>query len=84
MKAIITSYKRSRHRIYPNHLLLKVDGYGFVKAHELLGKKVKVQVSKQKSIFGKVVAMHGKKGVVRARFKKGLPGQVIGTECELK
>jgi ribosomal protein L35AE/L33A len=27
--------------------------------------------------------LHGKKGLVRARFRKGLPGQALGTTVEL-
>ncbi|MCD6547115.1 MAG: 50S ribosomal protein L35ae [Nanoarchaeota archaeon] len=84
MEAIITSYRRSRHRQYPNQILIKADGIGYTKAHAFLGKKVIVQVSKNKKFIGKIVALHGKKGVVRARFKKGLPGQVIGKKCEIQ
>jgi large subunit ribosomal protein L35Ae len=83
MEAIITSYRRSRHKQYPNQLLIKAEGFGYVKAHTLLGKKVNVKVSKNKIISGKIVALHGKKGVVRAKFQKGLPGQIIGKKCEI-
>ena len=52
MDAIITSYRRSRHKQYPNQILIKVEGIGYVKAHELLGKKVAVAVSKKKKMIG--------------------------------
>lgn len=84
MDAIITSYRRSRHKQYPNQILIKAEGIGYVKAHNLLGKKVVVAVSKKKKMIGKIVATHGTKGIVRARFPKGLPGQVIGKKCEIK
>jgi ribosomal protein L35AE/L33A len=32
---------------------------------------------------GKVVGFHGKNGVVRVKFKKGVPGQALGTTVEL-
>ncbi|MDI6805626.1 MAG: 50S ribosomal protein L35ae, partial [Candidatus Bathyarchaeia archaeon] len=32
---------------------------------------------------GKIVALHGKKGLVRVRFRRGLPGQALGTKVEL-
>ena len=83
MEAIITSYRRSRHKQYPNQILVKAEGIGYVKAHELLGKKVAVAASKKKKLVGKIVALHGKKGVMRAKFSKGLPGQVIGKKCEI-
>lgn len=37
-----------------------------------------------KTIKGKISAAHGNKGVVRAIFEKGLPGQAIATEVEVK
>lgn len=83
MEALVTSYRRSRHKQYPNQILIKAEGIGYVKAHELLGKKVAVAVSKKKKMVGKIVALHGKKGVMRVRFSKGLPGQIIGKKCEV-
>ena len=35
-------------------------------------------------IFGKVRGAHGKNGMVRVRFSRGVPGQAIGTLVELK
>ncbi len=83
MEAIITSYKRGRHKQYPNQILIKADGIGFVKAHGFLGKKVEVTVSKKKKMIGKIIAVHGKKGVMRAKFSKGLPGQIVGKKCKV-
>jgi len=51
-------------------------------ASGLVGRKVAWKVGKKK-IVGKIVALHGKKGVVRARFRRGLPGQALGTTVEL-
>lgn len=52
------------------------------KASRLIGRKV-VWKSGENKIIGKVVALHGKKGLVRARFRRGLPGQALGTNVEL-
>jgi len=35
------------------------------------------------TLIGKIVGLHGKKGVVRAKFRKGVPGQALGTTVEL-
>jgi large subunit ribosomal protein L35Ae len=51
-------------------------------ACRLIGRKVAWKSGK-KSIIGKIVALHGKKGLVRARFRKGVPGQALGTTVEL-
>jgi large subunit ribosomal protein L35Ae len=52
-------------------------------ASRLIGRKVAWKTSKNDRIVGKIVALHGKKGLVRARFRKGLPGQALGTTVEL-
>ncbi|HPC10293.1 MAG TPA: 50S ribosomal protein L35ae [archaeon] len=44
----------------------------------LLGKKVIYTTSTNKKIKGKIIATHGNKGVIRAKFEKGLPGTAIG------
>ena len=47
-----------------------------------MGQKV-VWKGANKTHVGKIAGFHGKKGVVRAKFKKGVPGQAIGTVVEL-
>lgn len=51
-------------------------------AGRLVGRKVAWKSGKNK-IVGKIVALHGRKGLVRARFRRGLPGQALGTTVEL-
>jgi large subunit ribosomal protein L35Ae len=51
-------------------------------ASGLIGRKVAWKLGKNK-IVGKIVALHGKKGLVRARFRRGVPGQALGTTVEL-
>ena len=47
-----------------------------------MGQKV-VWKSKNKRLVGKIVGFHGKNGAVRAKFKKGVPGQALETTVEL-
>jgi large subunit ribosomal protein L35Ae len=54
----------------------------FSEANRLIGRKVSWQCGKNK-IIGKIVDVHGKKGLVRVRFRKGVPGQALGTTVEL-
>jgi len=85
MKAKITSYRRSLHHQVPNQVLVSVDGVDSNEdAKKLLGKKVILNISKNKTVKGKIIATHGNNGVVKARFSKGLPGQVIGKECTVE
>jgi len=50
-------------------------------AARLIGRKVAWPVGKR-TVRGKIVALHGKNGLVRAHFRKGLPG-LIGTRIEI-
>jgi len=52
------------------------------RAGPLLGQKV-VWKGETKKLIGKIVGFHGKNGVVRVKFKKGVPGQALGTTVEL-
>lgn len=51
-------------------------------AGSLMGQKV-VWKGANKRIIGKIAGFHGKRGVVRAKFAKGVPGQALGTTVEL-
>jgi len=51
-------------------------------ASRLIGRKVAWNNGDTK-IIGKIVDLHGKKGLVRARFRKGLPGRALGTTVQL-
>ena len=84
MKGIIVQFRRSRHRIKEKHYLLDL---GFQKRDEALkmkGKAVEWKSSSGKVIKGKISDAHGNKGLVRAIFESGLPGQAITESVEVK
>lgn len=39
----------------------------------ILGRKVACLISRRKKVFGRVTGLHGRKGVVRVKFGRGLP-----------
>ncbi len=85
MKAQVVSFRRGRHRVKPRHFILQVSGIeSKEKARELLNKTVVWKSPAGKEIEGTVMATHGNKGLIRAIFEKGLPGQAINTEAEIK
>ena len=51
-------------------------------AARLVGRKVAWPVG-ERTIRGKIVALHGKRGLVRARFRKGVSGEALGTRVEI-
>jgi len=86
LKAVILSYRRGRHTQKTNQFLLEIPGCDTrAKAAQYIGKKVvwTAPGSKGKKIFGKITAPHGNSGILRARFKKGLPGTALTQKVEL-
>ena len=80
---VIMNYKRGRHNIHPHHILLSF-GLAFKEAPQLIGKVVDWVSPAGKVLKGKIVSLHGKKGVVRAIFEKGLPGEALGTPVTIR
>jgi len=52
-------------------------------ASKCIGYKVVYRDSNGNVYRGKIVRLHGRKGLVRAVFKPNLPGQAIGGVAEL-
>jgi len=51
-------------------------------AGQLINRKV-VWKQGDSKLMGKIAGSHGKKGVVKVKFQKGVPGQALGTTVEL-
>jgi large subunit ribosomal protein L35Ae len=84
MKALILSFRRGRHTQKTNQFLLEVKGVETrARASQFIGKRVVWKTPSGREIFGKVTSAHGNKGVMRARFSRGLPGTALGTKVEV-
>ncbi len=84
MKGIVVQFRRSRHRIHERHYLLDLGLTKREDAKKLSGKDVEWKSPAGKIIKGKISDAHGNKGLVRAIFESGLPGQAVTTEVEVK
>ena len=90
-RGVFLGYRRGISLQNTNQGLVRVEG---VKTRQdakwYLGKRVayvykakkasddKVKSTKYRSIQGKIIAVHGNNGVVRASFHHNLPGQAVG------
>ena len=63
-------------------LIQFTDTASVAKAGRLIGRKV-VWKGVNRNFVGKIVGFHGKNGTVRVKFKKGVPGQALGTTVTL-
>jgi len=84
MKAKLVQFRRGRHRIHEKHYLLDVSAKSREDAGKFVGKIIEWKSPAGKVIKGKISGAHGNKGLVRAIFEKGLPGQAMGEEVEIK
>ena len=83
MKGIIVQFRRGRHTIEEKHYLIDLGLADRAEAKKMAGKIVQWKSSAGKIIKGKISDAHGTKGLVRAIFESGLPGQAITQEIEL-
>ncbi|MDD5699940.1 MAG: 50S ribosomal protein L35ae [Candidatus Nanoarchaeia archaeon] len=84
-KGRVIQFRRGSHTIHERHFLIEIPGVkSRADAEKFAGKDVEWKSPAGKIIKGKVSSAHGNKGVVRAIFEIGLPGQAITTECEIK
>jgi len=85
MKAVVVQFRRGKRTVHERHFLLQVEGINSrEEAKNLVGKEVEWKSPAGKIIKGKIAAPHGNKGLVRAIFEKGLPGQALTTYAEIK
>lgn len=83
MNGIIVQFRRGRHRIHEKHYLLDLGVQTRADAQKLAGKHVQWKSSAGKVITGTISSAHGNKGLVRAIFERGLPGQAITNSIEI-
>ena len=52
-------------------------------ASKYIGRRVIWQSEGGKKLIGKILRAHGKNGILLTKFRKGLPGQAIGSRVEI-
>jgi large subunit ribosomal protein L35Ae len=82
-KGVVVSYRRGPRTQKPKEYLIKFQNAESVsEAGQLIGRKIAWPLGEKKCI-GKIIALHGRNGLVRARFRKGLPGYALGSQVEI-
>jgi len=82
-EGVIMSCQRGPKTQKPKEYILRFPGIESVsEAARLIGRRVAWPVGKRE-LRGKIVALHGKNGFVRARFRKSVPSQALGSLVEI-
>ncbi len=85
VKGRVIQFRRGNHTVHERHFLIEIHGVDSrEEAEKFVGKDVQWKSPAGKIIKGKISSAHGGKGVVRAIFEIGLPGQALTTEVEIK
>ncbi len=85
MEAYVKSFRRGINTKYDKQIIAESeDVKDKEEAVEKVGKKAVYETKGGKEIKGKVTSPHGNSGAMRIRFRKGLPGQAIGTKIEIE
>lgn len=84
IKARVIQFRRGKRTIHKRHFLLNVGASNRKEAEKFVGRRVEWKSPAGKRIEGKISSAHGNKGIVRAIFEKGLPGQALTTQVEVK
>lgn len=86
MEGVIVNFRRGRKTQKTNQMIVLTNEADLEKVKKLIGKEViyTTEGKNKKEIKGKITALHGRKGAVRALFEKGMPGQAIGKKVIIK
>lgn len=84
LDGVILGYKRGLRKQYPKYVYLKFSNcLSDSEASRLIGRRVVWRSKKGFKVIGKIVRIHGRRGVVIAKFRTPLPGQAIGSRVVL-
>ncbi|MBT4651282.1 50S ribosomal protein L35ae [Candidatus Woesearchaeota archaeon] len=84
MEGIVMHFRQGRHHQNTGQNIIKVAETA-EEAEKTIGKTVSWTSPAGKVIKGKISALHGKNGNVRAIFaEKGLPGQALGQKIKIE
>ncbi|PIN77314.1 50S ribosomal protein L35ae [Candidatus Woesearchaeota archaeon CG10_big_fil_rev_8_21_14_0_10_34_12] len=85
MKGQVIQFRRGRKTYTPRHFILDAGTSSRKEAEQLIGKEVEWKNPRSKKVItGKITSPHGNRGLIRAVFEKGLPGQAVNDEIEVK
>jgi len=82
VEGLILNYRLGKNAQYPKQCLMRVIGIQPSDAKQMVGLRVGWPADEPK-IYGKIVGIHGRKGVLKVKFKKGLPGQALGSHVKI-
>jgi len=81
-EGVILNYRLGRKTQYPKECLIEVLGVGPSEAGQMIGWKV-AWPAEAPEIHGRIVGLHGRKGTLRVRFRRGVPGHALNSRIKI-
>jgi len=81
-EGLILNYRLGRKTQNSKTCLIKVLDECPSGSKQMIGWKVGWPADDPK-VFGKIVGFHGRKGTLRVKFKKGVPGQALNSRVKI-
>ncbi|MCK4794882.1 MAG: 50S ribosomal protein L35ae [Desulfobacteraceae bacterium] len=81
-EGLILSYRRGRMTQYSKMCLIRVLDVGPSDSKQMIGWKVGWPADDPK-IYGKIVGIHGRKGTLKVKFKRGVPGHALSSKVKI-
>ena len=76
------NYRLGRKTQKPRECLIKILGLDSSKSQQMIGWRVGWPAD-DPVLWGKIVKPHGRKGTMRGKFKKGVPGQALNSRVKI-
>jgi large subunit ribosomal protein L35Ae len=81
VKGVLMNYQRGTVRQRPQYGLIQLEGVtSIAQAAPYIGRSVILHFNEQKSNQGRIISVHGRNGVLRARFRRSLAADAIAKE----
>ncbi len=81
VKGVVLSYQRGTVQQRPQYALVKLEGITTVSgAASYIGRSVILHFNERTSNYGRIISVHGRNGILRVRFRRGLASDAIAKE----
>jgi ribosomal protein L35AE/L33A len=81
VKGVLMNYQRGTVSQRPHYGLIQLEGITSVSdAAQYIGRSVILHFNDQKSTQGRIISAHGRNGVLRVRFRRGLAAEAVAKE----
>ncbi|MFX1491306.1 MAG: 50S ribosomal protein L35ae, partial [Promethearchaeota archaeon] len=81
VKGVVLSYQRGTVQQRTQYALVKLEGVNTVsEAASYIGRSVILHFNERTSNYGRVISVHGRNGILRVRFRRGLATDAIAKE----